>query len=115
MTLTKKNHVNKDAVFSVAIENALSALGDPVKKTIVWHMHNKGIFIGTKDFDIRTFYLVLEEFIGSAADVVVKMIHTDLQRQLVQNDILQRFAPDPRSDHPLNKIEKLMKSEDNDD
>jgi hypothetical protein len=93
----------------------LSALGDPVKKKIVWHMHNKGIYIGMKDFDIRTFYLVLEEFIGSAADVVVKMIHTDLQRQLAQNEILKRFAPDPRGDHPLNKIEKLMSSEDNDD
>lgn len=78
-------------------------------------MHNKGIYIGTKDFDIRTFYMVLEEFIGSAADVVIKMIHKDLQSQLVQGDVLKRFAPDPHSDHPLNKIEKLMKSEENDD
>ena len=99
----------------MAIEDALSALGDPVKKTILWHMHNKGIYIGTRDFDIRTFYVVLEEFIGSAADVVIKIIYADLQRQLVQPDVLKRFNPDPRSDHPLNKIEKLMKSEENDD
>lgn len=58
-----------------AIDESLHTLGDPIKKTVVWHLNLNGIFIESDEFDLASFYETLENIMGNAAEVVIHAIY----------------------------------------
>lgn len=54
-----------------AIDNAISSLGGPIHKTIVWHTNNRGVFGDTDKIDIDFLYQNLRELLGPGADMIM--------------------------------------------
>jgi hypothetical protein len=64
-----------------AIGSTLRAFGDPVMKTVLWHMETRGIFLDSNEkIDMRLFYEHLESLIGEASVVVMGEIVQSLIR-----------------------------------
>jgi hypothetical protein len=72
---------NKHVSLQVAIDKGLASLGEPIMKTIIWHLHSRGFFMESKNIDISLFYDHLQEIIGNAADNVLEEVYTNLRRQ----------------------------------
>jgi hypothetical protein len=80
-------------VLQQAINEGLFALGEPIMKTIVWHLKEQGIFLDSrKEIDVRLFYQHLEAIIGNVADVVMNEIYDNLRR--TSHDNLLQISPD---------------------
>ena len=98
---------DKKAALLRAIDNALTGMGDPVKKTVMWHLNNQGVYIGHMSIDVIRLYSTLEQLIGSGVDVVFNEVYTELEKQLTP-DILTRLDSRSCRDCPLTRIEKLL-------
>jgi hypothetical protein len=107
-TLNQKNPFDKDAVLWEGVDAALSGLGDPVKKTVIWHLNSKGQYIGRKGCSARELYSTLEELIGSGVDVIFNEVCTCLEKRLINPDLLLGFKRDSYTNSPIDKIERLL-------
>jgi hypothetical protein len=94
-------------VLQQAINEGLLSLGEPIMKTIKWHLAAHGIFIDSKDqVDVHVLYNHLEQIVGNIADVVMNEIYTNLsQRSVLSVNNLKS------SESVVTKIEQLMKIE----
>lgn len=74
-----------------AIGLSLRSCGEPVMKTVLWHMETQGIFLDSNDrIDMRLFYENLESLIGSASvvvmdEIVERLIRADNERAFETN------------------------------
>jgi hypothetical protein len=58
-----------------AISQSLLTCGEPVMKTVLWHLSKQGIYLSSNDrIDMRLFYDHLEDLIGSGASLVMDEI-----------------------------------------
>ncbi len=95
----------KPAILMHAVNESLSALGEPIKKTVVWHLNLNGIFIESEQFDIATFYKTLEDIMGNGSEVVLDTIYGILARR--KDFPLSK----DRSRSMLDRIQDSMKAE----
>lgn len=58
-----------------AIDESLHSLGEPIKKTVVWHLNLNGIFTESDQFDLASFYETLEDIMGNGAEVVIHVVY----------------------------------------
>lgn len=107
--MSRKSSFDTDAIFWEAIDKALLELGEPVKKTVVWHLSSRGHYIGSKQCSVRVFYSMLEELIGSGVDVIFNEVYAYLEKRFIAADIVLGFDPKSCPDCPLNRIERLLK------
>lgn len=56
----------------MAIDDAISSLGDSIHKTILWHMNNRGVFADPNKMDIMFHYDNLRELVGPGADMLME-------------------------------------------
>jgi hypothetical protein len=105
--MTKDYSPEKKAALLKAIDNALTGMGEPVKKTVMWHLNDQGVYIGCNNIDVLRLYSTLEQLIGSGADVVFNEVYSELEKQLTP-DILTRLDSESCHDCPLTRIEKLL-------
>ena len=61
-----------NTVYRKTIDDAISSLGGPIHKTIVWHMNNRGIFGDAEKVDTSLFYQNLKELLGQGADMIME-------------------------------------------
>ncbi|HKZ61377.1 MAG TPA: hypothetical protein VJZ68_03025 [Nitrososphaera sp.] len=72
--------VSEQEVLREAITDGLLALGEPIMKTILWHLKAQGVFIDSKNqIDIKLLYQDLEQIVGNIADVVMFEIYDRLK------------------------------------
>jgi hypothetical protein len=102
-----KKSFDKDALLWEAIDMGLSGLGAPVKSTVLWHLNNRGRYLGRKECDIRELYSALQELLGSGVDVVFNDVYANL-RKLIADDYVAGRAAKSCPDCPVNKIERLL-------
>jgi hypothetical protein len=95
----------RHTILAQAIDESLHSLGDPIKKTVVWHLNLNGIFIESEQFDIASFYATLEDIMGSSAEVVLHIIHGILAKN---QDF--RLSKDPHLS-VLDRIRDTMKTD----
>jgi molybdenum cofactor biosynthesis enzyme len=72
---------NQQETLRAAINTGLVSLGEPIMKTIIWHLHSRGFSIESKNIDIALFYDHLHEIVGNTADIVLEEVYTNLKRQ----------------------------------
>lgn len=66
---------NSKQIVHEAISNSLLSLGEPIMKTIVWHLNVQGVFLDSQtDLPIGSFYKHLVNIIGNIADEVMEEI-----------------------------------------
>jgi hypothetical protein len=95
-------------VLQQAINDGLLALGEPIMKTILWHLKEQGIFVDSRnEIDVRQLYQHLEEIVGNVADVVMNEIYDNLSKG---NQISVQLNPD---DPILDRIERLLEVNNN--
>ena len=63
-------NIAPNSVDRKAIDNAISSLGGPIHKTIVWYMNNRGVFGDSRKVDTSLFYQNLKELLGPGADMI---------------------------------------------
>jgi hypothetical protein len=99
--------VQNQQILQQAINESLLSLGEPIMKTIKWHLGAHGLFIDSKDqVDVRVLYSHLEQIVGNIADVVMDEIYVNLsQRNTVTVGSMKS------SESALTKIEQLLKVE----
>jgi hypothetical protein len=90
-----------------AINESLLSLGEPIMKTIKWHLGAHGLFIDSKDeVNVRVLYVQLEEIVGNIADVVMNEIYWNLsQKNALTVESIKS------SESVVAKIEQLLKVE----
>lgn len=90
-----------------AINDSLLSLGEPIMKTIKWHLGAHGLFIDSKDeVNVRVLYDQLEEIVGNIADVVMNEIYSNLsQKNALTVESIKS------SESVVAKIEQLLKVE----
>jgi len=95
---------NQQVILQQAISQGLFSLGEPIMKTIKWHLAAHGIFVDSSDkIDLRTFHYQLQQIIGNMADVVLdEVYHNLVARYPLKNNRISS------SDSAINKIEKLL-------
>lgn len=72
--------VTEQEILREAITDGLLALGEPIMKTILWHLKAQGVFIDSKNqIDIKLLYQDLEQIVGNIADVVMFEIYDRLK------------------------------------
>lgn len=72
--------VTEQEILREAITDGLLALGEPIMKTILWHLKAQGVFIDSKNqIDIKLLYQDLEQIVGNIADVVMFEIYERLK------------------------------------
>ena len=72
--------VTEQEILREAITDGLLALGEPIMKTILWHLKAQGVFIDAKNqIDIKLLYQDLEQIVGNIADVVMFEIYERLK------------------------------------
>lgn len=54
-----------------AFDYAISSLGGPIHKAIVWYMNNRGVFGDSRKVDTSLFYQNLKELLGPGADMIM--------------------------------------------
>jgi hypothetical protein len=90
-----------------AINESLLSLGEPIMKTIKWHLGAHGLFIDSKDeVNVRVLYDQLEEIVGNIADVVMNEIYSNLSQK---NTLTVESIKS--SESVVAKIEQLLKVE----
>jgi hypothetical protein len=98
---------NREIVQQVIVDE-LHELGEPVMKTIVWHLNTNGIFLDSKEkIDIRLFYDELGKIVGNVADIAIESIYENL-RSKAQFESLPPISKSGSLEPALNKIEQLM-------
>jgi hypothetical protein len=92
-------------VLQEAINEGLVSLGEPIMKTILWHLAARGIFIDSSDpVDIRVLYDNLEQIVGNVTDVIMNEIYANLR---ARNNLTVKNIRS--SDEPvIARIEKLL-------
>jgi hypothetical protein len=69
------------AALREAISESLSYCGEPVTKTILWHLKARGIFLDSnEEIDLALFYKQLEDLFGSSAGLILDGIIDSLMR-----------------------------------
>ena len=108
----------------VAIDRGLASLGEPIMKTIIWHLHSRGFFIESRNIDIALFYDHLYEIIGNAADNVLEEVYMNLKLQHSSANTNRGIAHGPRNNFLIQstnsddrsiiyKIQELVNSDGN--
>jgi len=94
-------------ILQQAINEGLLSLGEPIMKTIKWHLGAHGLFIDSKDqVDIRVLHNHLEQIVGNIADVVMNEIYASLSdRNAISVGSINS------SESIVSKIEQLLKAE----
>lgn len=73
-------------VLREAICDTLLALGWPITKTILWHLHKTGFFLISKEeLDVQLFYKHLGQIVGQGAEMIMNQIYENLRRRGEQN------------------------------
>jgi len=62
---------DRPAIVRAAIYQTLESLGGPIRKTIIWHLNNRGLFPDNERIDIPSFYAGLRELVGPGADMIM--------------------------------------------
>lgn len=97
---------DNDEILRQAISNGLLALGEPIMRTILWHLKAQGIFLDSRDeINVRLLYQELEQIVGNIADEVMNEIYENLMRTK-QNESLEFNHSDPI----VNRIEQILGS-----
>ena len=100
MTQVKDN----DEILRQAISNGLLSLGEPIMRTILWHLKAQGIFLDSRDeINVRLLYQELEQIVGNIADEVMNEIYENLMRTK-QNESLEFNNTGPI----VNRIEQFL-------
>ncbi|MFY3741547.1 MAG: hypothetical protein HMLIMOIP_002004 [Candidatus Nitrosomirales archaeon] len=91
-------------ILQQAINEGLLSLGEPIMKTIVWHLAAHGIFIDSKDqIEVRVLYNNLQQIVGNIADVIMNEIYANLStRNTLTVENIKSSEP------VIAKIEKLL-------
>jgi len=102
--------VSEQEVLREAIIDGLLALGEPIMKTILWHLKAQGVFIDSKNqIDIKLLYQDLEQIVGNIADVVMFEIYDRLKaNSLTPSAAASAEAGTISSNSVLNEIEQLL-------
>lgn len=76
----------KQSMLSSAIHKSLLSLGEPIMKTILWHLQLRGFSLNTnnQDIDVNMFYNYLNEIVGNLADVITEDVYSNLQTNFVR-------------------------------
>lgn len=87
-----------------AINEGLSTLGEPIMKTILWHLKAHGVFIDSKDeIDVGVLYKNLQQIVGNIADVVMEEVYANL---CTRNTVTVHHIKS--SEPAVTRIEKLL-------
>ena len=90
-----------------AINEGLLSLGEPIMKTIIWHLAAHGIFIDSKDqIDVRVLYNNLQQIVGNIADVIMNEIYEKLNTKSVLYIENSKSSEEP----VIVRIEKLLQA-----
>jgi len=96
-------------VLQQAINEGLLSLGEPIMKTIKWHLVAHGLFIDSEEqVDVRILHSYLEQIVGNIADVVMNEIYANLSQRNGKS-----VDSNESSESIINKIEQLLKVERN--
>jgi hypothetical protein len=100
--------MTRNQVLVSAINDSLLSLGEPIMRTIVWHLNARGVYLDERrGVDIRLFYSHLEYIIGDITGVVLGEIYERLK-----NDIERLPPPPPNNDNDdaitVDMIEQLL-------
>jgi hypothetical protein len=90
-----------------AVNEGLLSLGEPIMKTIKWHLAANGVFLDSKDqVDVRVLYGHLEQIVGNIADVVMNEIYSNLsQRNTLSVEGIKQ------SESVVSRIERFLNAE----
>jgi hypothetical protein len=95
---------DNDEIVRQAISHGLLALGEPIMRTILWHLKAQGIFLDSRDeINVRLLYQELEQIVGNIADEVMNEIYENLMRTK-QNEPLEFNNNGPI----VNRIEQFL-------
>jgi hypothetical protein len=101
------NLAQNQQILQQAINDGLLSLGEPIMKTIKWHLAAHGLFIDSKEqVNVRELYNYLEQIVGNIADVVLNEIYASLTQK--NGVTLENNNP---SESVLSKIEQLVELE----
>ena len=94
-------------ILQQAINEGLVSLGEPIMKTIKWHLAARGLFIDSKnEIDVRVLHDQLEQIVGNIADVVMNEIYVNLSHKNALS-----VESIKSSESIVTKIEQLLKVE----
>ena len=97
---------NQQVVLQQAINEGLLSLGEPIMKTIKWHLIAHGLFIDSNEqVDVRVLYDYLEQIVGNIADVIMNEIYTNLRQR--NGGTVESIKS---SESVVNKIEQLLQT-----
>ena len=88
---------------ATSYKRGLTPLGEPIVKTILWHLRANGVFLDSQEIDLRTFYQHLEGIIGNIADVVVNEVYENIRRRYPDSSIHSESGM-----NALDRIDQLM-------
>jgi len=95
---------DNEEILRQAISKGLLALGEPIMRTILWHLKAQGIFLDSRDeINVRLLYQELEQIVGNIADEVMNEIYENLMRTN-QNDSIELNHTGPI----VNRIEQFL-------
>lgn len=100
---TGNDNNGKQLILREAIHAAIYSLGDPIYKTITWHMNNRGVFSGSKDIDINNFYSNLQDLVGPGADMIMEMTWELMKKKC---NVKPNFSEGGST--AIDKIKKIM-------
>jgi len=94
----------KPVILGRLISEELQTLGEPVMKTIEWHLKAHGVFLDADNsLDVRQTFGYLEQIVGGIAHMMMDEIY-EILVQRYSHAALQ-INPD---DHVLSRIEQLL-------
>jgi hypothetical protein len=74
-------------ILQQAINEGLVPLGEPIVKTIKWHLRANGVFLDSQEIDLHIFYQHLEGIVGNIADVVINEIYEVLKTKYADSPV----------------------------
>lgn len=81
---SKQNQV----ILQQAISNVVSTFGQPVMKTILWHLKTNGVILNSgSDINIPVFYKALQQITGDLVEEVMSEICANLDRNCHDHSI----------------------------
>ena len=96
-----------DRLVREALDDALWSLGEPVAKTLVWHLQSRGFtFDRTKPFDLDGLDTGLKQILGISENRVMIALFKKLSLHCKMADVLQIEALSTRSTR--DKVCKLL-------
>jgi hypothetical protein len=95
---------NQQQLLQMAIDQSLRSLGEPIMKTIVWHMNHRGFFLKSGNIDIKLFHQVLKSHYPNVSDT-----------RIVQNKNMLDYVSDKHhpssADAVIQQIQNLLEAE----